>query len=370
MNKRAWGIVFLLIIAVLILRPEEEVAEIGDISYKELIQDDYYKDYKKISQSFVMTNLITKEGGVLSYKVTNKQKESGNTILARNQGLYMIYLVSQDKPIEFEKSLRFVMDNLVTPEGLVVWALHTETGEVTRTTDTLASFRIIKALLLAYEKWEDVTYRSRALELEKALYTYLCEEEELLPYYPIEDSDENYNVALCYLDFNTIGALSKYRQEWLQVYDKGKEIISRGYLGEQFPFYESAYNYRGEDYVEDDKIDMLESLITVLNLTQIDAYEKDSIIWLKNALKQGEVYEEYNKQTGIATTTTEDASIYAVTAQIGKSIGDLELYILSIEHLLKFQIQKHVNESLIGAIKNPEEQMIEAEENLWGLLAF
>ena len=59
-----------------------------------------------------------------------------------------------------------------------------------------------------------------------------------------------------------------------------------------------------------------------------------------------------------------------MTAQIGKSIGDLELYILSIAHLLKFQIQKHVNESLIGAIKNPEEQMIEAEENLWGLLAF
>lgn len=362
--------VFLLIIATLLFQSEEEVVEIGNISYKELIQDDYYKEYKKISQSFVMTNLVTKDGGVLSYKVTNKQKESGNTILARNQGLYMTYLVSQEHPVEFRESLEFVMDNLVNSEGLVVWALHTETGEVTRTTDTLANFRMIKALLLAYEKWEDVTYRNIALELEKALYTYMCKGEELLPYYPIENIDENYNLPLYYLDFNTIGALSKYRQEWLHVYDKGKEIISNGYLGKQFPFYESAYDYQAEDYVEDDKIDLLESLITVLNLTQIDAYEKDSITWLKNTLKQGEIYTEYNKYTGIATTTTEDASIYAVTAQIGKSIGDLELYILSIEHLLKFQIQKHVNQNLIGAIKNSDTQGIEAEENLWGLLAF
>ena len=114
---------------------------------------------------------------------------------------------------------------------------------------------------------------------------------------------------------------------------------------------------------------MTEGVLTVLQLAKVGQHKDETVEWLLETLKDGAVYGTYNTLTGMPTTNIESTAIYAGIAQIGKVIGNQELYDLAMDKMLTFQIQTE-NSLLKGAFGDETSEQIYSYDNLQALLAF
>ena len=278
----------------------------------------------------------------------------------------MMYLLEKDEKSEFENGLVYLQDELMTDDGIVAMGKEDTMIERFSTYDQLKLFRL---LYKASNKWDEQAYAVICERIEEHLYNHYIKENIVYPYYKTQENlGIDAPLPLYFLDLNSLALLGNYRISWIQAYNESKELIQRAYISDVFPFYHTKYDYEEHNYNSEYKANMLDTLLIVLNLAEVDLAKPTTITWLKSELKKGAVYETYDKTTGHALDSVEKASIYGVIGQIGKVTGDLELYTLAIEKMLRLQ-NKDEESDFLGCFEVEDEQ-VSIYENLNALLAF
>lgn len=327
------------------------------------LDDQFYDEYEKISNNFVKKTFITDE-----YTVVNNK-----SMLTSLNLLYLEYLLDNSNQEEFEQAVRFIQKNLFTEEGLIAFggfinAVDGSRGYINKSSlqDNLEFYKL---LTKAYFIWDDPYYDDLAEKMADTIFTYNMENKRLYPYYDKEGEDKFLDFPLYALDLKVIASLSEHEVVWKEIYQTSKGLLEAAYIHNEFPLYYSYYDYDQKDYIKNEKMDTLESLLVVRQLAYNNAHKEKTIKWLKEQLKTGGIYEQYNYKTGLVTSHTEKIAIYAVTAQIGKVIGDIELYTLAMEKMLAFQV-KDTGSEFYGAFMTKETDEIDCYANLQALLAF
>lgn len=226
--------------------------------------------------------------------------------------------------------------------------------------------RLIRALYEAGEAFEDRSYTREADRYGERLLRYNAPNGELRDFYDGAAGLANGFLTLCYADFRTLLRLPETAGP-KAVAAAALTTVENGYLSDRFPFYETRYVY-GEKQYRSERINTVESLLTVLHLTEIGREREASIRFIRERVADGTLYGAYSRE-GEPLSKVESTAIYALTALIGAERKDEELYRNSLNRMKAFQIEDPAS-PLNGAFGNEPTQEAYSFDNLMALLAY
>jgi hypothetical protein len=227
--------------------------------------------------------------------------------------------------------------------------------------------RIIRALHEAGRMFKDTKYVTEADTYGSRFYKHNINDEHLYDFYDAAYRTTNASITLCYIDLKTLQLLPASIKQQQKLAANMLEIIQGGYLSDQFPFYETRYQYKTRSY-SSDSINTVESLLTILALAEVKQHNPESIRYLKEQVRAGTLYGQYTKE-GKPTNDIRSTAIYAISAMIGSQLGDGPLYEDSIRRMNEFQVRDAASPLNGGFGYEPTLQAY-SFDNLMALLAY
>lgn len=378
--KKKWIILMVVLITNIFYLGIIYKQNIDNNNLKEKLNDSIRVDHNSIfleeeknCLEFVQKNLSSSSGGIYTnYLDENKTYEysTGHEILSESVGLFMIYCVENNLEDQFVKQYKLLRDKMINKDGLVKWRIKEEDINMSNTSASIDDLRIIRGLLMAYECWNQKEYLNTALKIGDNLLKYNITNGILNNYKNPDDINKAKDIDLSYIDLYTMKLLSKYNESWKNIYSNGLKVIKKGYVSDEMPLYKKSYNIEKEIFADNKEINMINTTLVLLHLSEVGEIKDESIDWLKEQLRENEkVFNQYNKNNKLATTVEESTAVYAIIAAMAKSIKDDELYNLVMEKMLKLQVLE-VGSPINGGFGNPNDLQVYSFDNLLALLAF
>ncbi|SFD38148.1 glycosyl hydrolase family 8 [Clostridium uliginosum] len=316
---------------------------------------------------FINNNLIDKEGGIYTnYIDTNSDGDitKGHTVLSESEGIMLLYALEKNDRVSFDKTLDYIKNYMMLSNNLISWRI--ESGTKLKTSATIDDLRIVKALLLADEKWGNKSYRVVALRISKGIYKDLVDGTTLIDFN--DGKEMSKTTTLCYLDIKTLKMLSNLNSSWEKVLNKSSEIIENAYISNDMPLYKKEFNRSEGTYDNNDNIDTLLSMIVLLNKQECGQDVSRSLEWIKDRLKkEGFIVTSYS-EVGKATSNIESTSIYSMIVRMATNADDEELSRLAMEKVNAFQV-KNQNSKIYGGYGQEDGNNVYSFDNLNALLA-
>ncbi|MBE6062370.1 MAG: glycosyl hydrolase family 8 [Clostridium butyricum] len=326
---------------------------------------------EKILFDFVSNKLTGEDGGVHTNYLnqsSNGDITKGHAVLSESQGLMLLYDLEKNDRNKFDITLEYIKNNMLLQNNLLSWRV--DENEETKTSATIDDLRVIKALLLADEKWNNKDYRKLALKIAKGIKKESLDKGN----YVLTDFYDGYNksdtTTLCYLDLPTLRMLANLDYSWKKVYDKSVEILNGGYINDRLPLYRKIYYRNSNSYDENEDADTLLSMIVALNKLAEGQDISTTVEWIRKEFQQnGKIFATYNISKGIASSEFESTSSYAMIVQIASIIGDEEIQKYAMNRMKEFQI-KNQNSEVYGGFGSEDGTNVFSYDNLNALLAY
>lgn len=226
---------------------------------------------------------------------------------------------------------------------------------------------MIGALYAAGDTFANKEYTNEAAEYSKTFYRNNVKDGYMYDFYDNDFRVTNDFVTLCYINLNVLQNLSINDEICGILLHNMNAILEDGYLSDEFPFYETRFNYKTGNY-SSEKINTVESLLSILNLAEVDRQKPQSVRYIKEQVEAGTLYGQYTRD-GQPANDIRSTAIYALTAMIGAEIGDDSLYSRSIERMNEFRVTD-TGSVLYGGFGNPETGQAYSFDNLMALLAY
>lgn len=319
--------------------------------------------------NFIKNKLTNENAGIHTNYLDSENEgdtSKGHTVLSESQGIMLLYSVRKDNKEEFDFTLNYVKKNMILDSKLISWRINeSQQSDVSATIDDL---RIIKALFMASERWNDTSYRKLAINLSKGIRHELLNKNTLVDFN--DGLSKSETTTLCYLDLPTLNMLANIDYiSWKKVYDEALNIINSGYISDSIPLYAKTYNNSSKSYDEGD-IDTLLSMIVILNKAEVGQDVKESTEWIKNELKENKkIVTKYSKSTGEPLSDIESTALYSTIVQIGSRIKDEEIEDMAMDKVKSFQV-KNEQSQIYGGYGSEDGKEVYSYDNLNALLAY
>lgn len=330
--------------------------------------DNFNPPEEKMLFDFIEKDLSKSGYGIYTNyidKISEGDITKGHSVLSESEGLMMLYSVNANNKELFDEHFDIVK-GMRLKNGLISW--RKEGNENSPSSATIDELRIIKALLLANNRWNSFYYKFYAINIANSLLKHAEENETLVDY--IDNYGKGNTTTLCYLDLPTMKLLSQVDKKWEGIYEKSNSIIENGKISEEVPLYRKVFYEETQKYDEEENVDFLLSTIVILNRIEAGENEEASIKWIKEKFKKdGFLVATYNTKNGDATSQIESPSIYSNVTLIANHIGDKELFNKAIDKLKYYQI-KNKDSVLYGGFGDEKTNSVYSFDNLNALLAF
>lgn len=363
-----YGIIFVILLVILVLA-KVGIPYILPVDSGVKFKDNKMSHREEILLNFIDTKMTDSDGGIkTNYKNLESEGDitKGHTVLSESEGMMLLYYLEKNDRDNFNKTLSFIENYMRLPDKLISWRVDGK--QKTNTSATIDDLRIVKALLLADERWGGFNYRIKAISISRAINEKLIENDLLSDFY---DGYNKSNITtLCYLDLPTIKYLSNIDYKWKKVYNESDKILKGGYIGDDVPLYKKFYDRKTKSYDIDEDVDTLLSLIVLLNKAEVSQDISKSMEFLKTKFnKDGAIYAKYDSKTGDKKSNIESTSIYALIVRICEVTGEKELYNKALKKMESFQVMNK-NSVIYGGFGNTETLDVYSFDNLNALLAY
>lgn len=268
-----------------------------------------------IEDGFCRTNLKDTMQGDLA---------SGEDVLSESVGLLMLYYMNQDDFQKFDRQVKILKNYFTNGNQLIQWRIRPGSKEET-VNSTIDDLRIIKALILAADKWEQGEYKSFAKSLSSQLLLHCVSEQRLRAY----DSENSTKAPFAYYDFQAMNLMGDFNEEWSQI----AEINIKNILDQQV---QNLPLYKDQWFPEQEGFPTVENLMIMMHLSEVGIRDGESMNWLGEQLKNQGLFGRYSAE-GKPLNSVESPAIYALTARIAELNDDKDLYKLAINRLKGMQ---------------------------------
>ncbi|MGL5415635.1 MAG: glycosyl hydrolase family 8 [Clostridium sp.] len=323
---------------------------------------------EELLYNFIENHMTTANGGIKTNYLNEKNEgdiTKGDSVLSESEGLMLLYYIERNDEEGFNKTFEYIKNNMMLKNGLLSWRID---GDVkSPVSATIDELRIIKALIIAGEKWDSVRYRYYAIEIANGLYKNLKEGNVLVDFN--DGTGNSDNVTLCYIDLLALKYLTNIDFKWKGIYTESEKILQGGFISDNVPLYRKVYNIKTKKY-DNENVDMLLNTIILLNEAEAGVNISKSVNWIVEKFKEdGAIYSFYNPNTGAVESDVQSTSIYANLLQIAEIEKNNELYELALRKLNAYQIldKKSV---LYGGYGNKKTMTVYSFDNLNALLAY
>ncbi|MCX8129656.1 MAG: glycoside hydrolase [Clostridia bacterium] len=297
-----------------------------------------YSDRETALLNFIKKRMMGNEGQIYT-KI--KQGEACGEVLSESVGLLMEYCIEKNNRVLFDKEFDFLREKLLDDKNLIRWKAANKEVNCNAAID---DFRIVRALLDAYDIWGDKVYLDTAGFIQESIFKKQVEGEWLFEFYDWKLGKSNKTIPLCYLDLYTLGRLREFNKDWSRVADFGERIISEGKPDSEIPIYYKYYDYEtkryflDEEYVKSKAVCLTYTLYTVMHMSEINGDTEMFTNWLKKEMGTGRLYAWYDPQTGTPANDIESTAVYALAAVYAKKTGEGELYHRLIDRMMAFRV--------------------------------
>lgn len=367
-KKNIYGIVFFIILIVLIFI-KVSMPYVLPLDSNVKYSDNPVSHREEILLKFIDNKLTNSSGGIKTNYVDKKSEgdiTKGNAVLSESEGMMLIYYLERNEKENFDKVLNYIENNMILDNNLISWRV--EGNNKNQTSATIDDLRIVKALLLANERWGKFHYRKLAIKISRAINEKLLDVDVLSDFY--DGYGKSDITTLCYIDLPTLDYLSNIDYKWKKVYSGSLKLLNDGYISNKVPLYRTNYNRKTKKYDNENTTDTLLSLICILNKLELNQSAKSSIDWIENKFKKDEaIYSKYNVSNGEKASDIESTSIYALLVRIGYQSKNKNLYNMALRKLESFQVLDKKSE-LYGAYGDTNTLNVYSFDNLNALLAY
>lgn len=316
------------------------------------------------TSSFIINNLMDKNGGVHSVYALDSDNTFTSDILSESEGAMLEYAILSKNKELFDQILEFISGKMWS-EGLTAWQI-TE-NDASKVNALIDDFRIYHALEEASDIWGG--YEEILNTFREKLLKYGIKNGRFVDFYNAESKEFANRFTLCYADFRAMEQLSLSKKEALIAYESSKEIVLEGQISDAFPLFYSWYNYKEKKYETDD-LNAAEAMVTLLHLAEVDLLPNNTLEWLKMQMKQSGVKARYTIKGKVVEGYNYDSTaVYALIAMIGVEVGDSDLINQAIRKMEKMRIDD-VNYSYNGAFGMEDGSGITSFDQVIPLLAY
>ena len=316
---------------------------------------------------FVTKDLMNSDYGIMTnYNDEESQGEitKGHSVLSESEGLMLLYYLEADDKNGFENILSYVENNMIMENGLLRWRVGGE--EETNTSATIDDLRVVKALLLASEKWNDNSYRKTAFKISKGI------KRELKDNNLLADFNDGYGKSsktqICYLDILALRLIASLDNDYKDIYTTSLKLLDDALVSDDLPLYKKEYD-RSTGEFDSENLDMELNSVVLLNRAQAGLDISPTIEFIKKKYYEDNgIFSIYNL-SGEAVSNIESTTIYANLLQAASLAGDYELYEICRNKIEAYQI-KDDNSLIFGAYGDADTCEVYSFNNLNALLAW
>lgn len=331
----------------------------AEFSWNEQLCETFFQNHMISQQNEIYTNFLdTDQKGDLA---------TGHDILSESYGLLMMRAVLKNDRALFDRCNNYLTENLWNGE-ILSWRKNSSSGEYSSVNAAVDDLRIIQALILGYNTWQDKTLYRQARKMAGKLYRHNVQDGYFIDTYDAASKSKVENATLCYQNLYAFRLLGKIDFRWNKVYENALELLQEGYLGDSFPLYQQRKNLHADQY-ETEEVNSIESLLTVLHLVEIGKVQPQTLEWLKQQVAAGALFSRYDRENGKPTTEFQSTAAYAISAIIGAKTGDTVLCQTAVERMNLYQVRNE-NSEIFGAYGDPQTKTVYSFDNLYALLAF
>lgn len=371
MGKRAIVLVIMLSLCVLAACGKSQTD--SHSSNPILKKNNYGDEFKQASnrealESFITNHLSGSEGVYTNYIETGQSAEaaSGHEVLSESAGLLMRYYARMRQLDAFDREWERAERSFDLNDGFS-YRYSPKLNKKYQLNAAVDDLRIIRALYEAEAAFNIPLYGQEARTYGGRFYEHNVKDGNAYDFYDESYQMTNSFITLCYIDLKSLQLLPLSLKEGNKLMENMAAIARNGYLSDQFPFYETRYSYEKNDYVSE-KINTVESLLTILALSEMNMHNPESIRYLKKQVEDGTLYGQYSR-SGVPQNQIQSTAIYAIAAMIGAEIGDKALYEDSIERMNQFRINE-ANSPFLGGFADLAAGQAYSFDNLMALLAY
>ncbi|SBO18549.1 conserved exported hypothetical protein [Carnobacterium divergens] len=322
--------------------------------------------HKQALLQFIQNKMTSEHGIVTNYIDTNQTEETatGHEILSESAGLMLRYLAlsgqKKDFNHEWDLTLKTVDDG--TQFSYRYSPKLAKRSDVNASVDDL---RILRSLKEAASKFHDTDYEKDFEKYANRFTKTSIKKNELYDFYDSKIKVNNDFITLCYIDLKTISLLPDNQTKLLE---NQLTILENGYLGDGFPFYKTRFSYSKEAYQDSDEINVIESLLAILHLSEVGLQKQASIDYLKEQVNDGTLSNRYDSQ-GKPIDLNQSPASYGIAAMIASEVGDEEFYLTAINKMETYQVTDGAS-PLNGGYGDTVTNQVYSFNNLIALLAY
>ncbi|KUP05392.1 hypothetical protein Q73_13245 [Bacillus coahuilensis m2-6] len=319
---------------------------------------------------FIEKHLMNPNDTIATYVKEDTNEDSdfvkGREAISESLGLWMMYGIEVSDQALFDKSVQSLQIYFLDRSGMVYWRLD-PLGQPNVSTNALVDdLRILEALHLGYEKWEDTRY----LELFQTISDFMLSHNIKNGYF-IDFYDESYQLAadtisLTYMNPVTLKRLSG-RSDRGECSNKNDSNYNKLQL--MVPF--TRYDTQQRSYEYSETVNLIDQTLIASNLNSVGVDTSDYVAFLRNEWERhGVVYGMYDAKTKEPTVSHESPALYSLIVDYASSIGETEIATKAYERMIEFQ-NKHIVSPYYGGYSiglAPGDQNSHSFDNLLPLL--
>lgn len=309
----------------------------------------------EILQQFSTAKMSNEAGALYTNYLQDTEIKAwgtGHQILLESIGLQLLNLNQAGNIRQFESLYLYGQQRFKMPNELYRWRLLEQENQLTEVNATIDDLRLAEALMAYEKRYGSDQYYGDIYNISYGLLKH-CLEGEILLHSNVKDG----LAELSYFKLRTLLDLVPMNPQWRKVYMEGLGIVQKGYIGDDFPFYYKTYDVESKSYLEQQEINMIDSLLVVLHLSEINQVRPETLNWLENQLKLGNIYNTYSNVNFQRSTDLESPAVYSLIYWIGKNTKQRYLEQEALKHLLKMQNTNQASE-FYGAFADEAKQQV------------
>lgn len=318
--------------------------------------------------TFITSRLSGPDGVYTNLLETDESGEAatGHEILSESSSLMMRYAVLSGDQALFQSEWALAKKNFDMASGFS-YRYSPKLQKRYPVNAAVDDLRLIRALYEAGEVFKKTEYLEEADKYGQRFYHNNVSDGYMYDFFDENLKITNKFVTLCYINLSVLQKLSIPEEKRAVLMHNMQEIQEQGYLSDRFPFYETRFDYDTGTY-HSEKINTVESLLTILALAEEHLQKPSSIRYIKEQVAAGTLYGQYTRD-GVPANDIRSTAIYAITAMIGAEIHDESLYRQSIERMNEFRIQDP-GSVMYGGFGDTGSGQAYSFDNLMALLAY
>ncbi|MBB6733093.1 glycosyl hydrolase family 8 [Cohnella zeiphila] len=320
-------------------------------------------------ERFVTTVLSGKEGVYTNLIETDQNGEaaSGHEVLSESAGLLMRYEALSGERGAFDDAWRLAR-SVFDMKTAFSYRFSPATGKLYPLNAAVDDLRIIRALYEAGQAFGWDEYTQEADRYAARFLSHNVRDGRMYDIYDEKYGTNNSFVTLCYIDLPTLGLIADRVPGGQDLLASMRSVATGGYLGDRFPFYAGRYDYEKGTYSSEGGIQTVESLLTILSLSEAGLEHPASISFLKEKVLADKLYGRYNA-AGEAQNDIRSTALYAIAAMIGSVVQDPELRDAALQRMESFRVTD-TGSPLYGGFGDPVAGQAYSFDNLTALLAY